>query len=113
MVNRYEEETPNRYQEMKLAEVIEGGQDNESYASKFATSMLDDDDDVDDSDNRLELGSQKENLKVIHDDDVNDDEKKDEKNDDVAMLELMIWVVWRIRLRRCRQQFPQHIYPLG
>ncbi|GKA28758.1 hypothetical protein Tco_0715003 [Tanacetum coccineum] len=55
--------------------------DDESYASKFAASMLHDD--VDDSGNRLEPRSHKDNLEVIDDDDVNVDEKKDEKKDDV------------------------------
>ncbi|GKC98903.1 hypothetical protein Tco_1169178 [Tanacetum coccineum] len=42
---------------IKQKQVVEGGQDDESYASKFAASMLNDDDD-------------------------DDSEKKDEKNDD-------------------------------
>ncbi|GJZ35470.1 hypothetical protein Tco_0581287 [Tanacetum coccineum] len=64
--------------------MVECGQDDESYASKFVASMLNDDDD-DDSGNRLEPGSHKENPEVIHDDDDDADnkaEKKDEKKDD-------------------------------
>nr|GEX96175.1 hypothetical protein [Tanacetum cinerariifolium] len=48
---------------------------DESYASKFDASMLDDD--ASDFNNRLEPGSHKENPKVIHDDDVNGNEKND------------------------------------
>nr|GEU35423.1 hypothetical protein [Tanacetum cinerariifolium] len=62
--------------------VVEGQKDEESYASKFVASMLDDD--VDDSCIRIDPGSHKENPKVIVDDDyVNADEKKDKKKDDV------------------------------
>nr|GEU73661.1 hypothetical protein [Tanacetum cinerariifolium] len=69
----------NDYVEYKT--VIKGGKDEESYASKFVASILDDD--INDSGNRLEPKSHKENPKVIDDDDVNDDEKKYEKKDDV------------------------------
>ncbi|GKB40943.1 hypothetical protein Tco_0885885 [Tanacetum coccineum] len=65
---------------IKQKQVVEVGQDDESYASKFVASMLNDDDD--DSGNRLEPRSHKENPEVIHDDDDNKAEKKDEKKDD-------------------------------
>ncbi|GKA31099.1 hypothetical protein Tco_0717404, partial [Tanacetum coccineum] len=48
--------------------VVEGGQDEESYASKFAASMLHDD--VDDFGNRIEPGSHKEHPKVIDDENM-------------------------------------------
>ncbi|GKC37422.1 hypothetical protein Tco_1049806, partial [Tanacetum coccineum] len=66
---------------IKQKQVVEVRQDDESYASKFVASMLNDDDD-DDSGNRLEPGSHKENPEVIHDDNDNKAEKKDEKKDD-------------------------------
>ncbi|GKA92682.1 hypothetical protein Tco_0814607 [Tanacetum coccineum] len=67
-------------------QVVEGEKDEESYASKFDASILDDD--ADNSGNRLDPRSHKENPEVIHDDDVNDDEKKDEKEDDVRTHEM-------------------------
>ncbi|GKD98401.1 hypothetical protein Tco_1382298 [Tanacetum coccineum] len=45
-------------------------EDDESYASEFVDSMLNDD--VDDFGTRIEPGSHKENSKVLDDDDVND-----------------------------------------
>ncbi|GKA33191.1 hypothetical protein Tco_0719558 [Tanacetum coccineum] len=67
------------YETLFVGVVVEGGQDDESYASKFAASMLNDDDD-DDFGNRLEPGSHKKILKVVDDDDVvNVIEKKDDK----------------------------------
>ncbi|GJZ84650.1 retrovirus-related pol polyprotein from transposon TNT 1-94 [Tanacetum coccineum] len=65
---------------IKQKQVVEGEKDAESYASKFAAFMLDDN--VDDSGNRLEPGSYKENPKVVKDYDKNEKEKKDEKKDD-------------------------------
>ncbi|GJW84651.1 hypothetical protein Tco_0157796 [Tanacetum coccineum] len=66
--------------------VVEGAQDDESYASKCSSSMLNDDD----FGNRLEPEIHKENLEVIHDDDDdNKSEKKDEKKDDeISSLEI-------------------------
>ncbi|GJS72041.1 hypothetical protein Tco_0704882 [Tanacetum coccineum] len=58
--------------------VVDGEKDEESYADKFASSMLHDD--VDDSGDRIEPGSHKEHLEVVDDDD--DDENKEEKKDD-------------------------------
>ncbi|GJX73343.1 ribonuclease H-like domain-containing protein [Tanacetum coccineum] len=55
-------------------EVVEGGQDDESYASKFVASMLNDD-----SGNRVEPGSHNKNMEVIYDDDDNNTEKKDDE----------------------------------
>ncbi|GJU44216.1 hypothetical protein Tco_1201482 [Tanacetum coccineum] len=73
---------------IKQKQVVEDEKDEESYASKFSASMLDD---VDVSGNRLEPWSHKENLEVIDDDDdVNDDEQKDEKKGDVGTHEMGI-----------------------
>ncbi|GJS47302.1 hypothetical protein Tco_0597423 [Tanacetum coccineum] len=62
-------------------QVVKGEKDVESYANKFATSMIHDD--VDDSGDRIELGSHKEHLEVVDDDDDDNKEgKKDEKEGD-------------------------------
>ncbi|GJS91428.1 hypothetical protein Tco_0774064 [Tanacetum coccineum] len=58
--------------------LIEGDEDEESYASEFADSVLNDD--VHDSGTRLELESHKENPKNVDDDDV---EIEKEKKDDI------------------------------
>ncbi|GJR20218.1 hypothetical protein Tco_0968745 [Tanacetum coccineum] len=50
-----------------------------SYASGFADSVFQDDDD---SRNRIEPGSHKERPKTVDDDDENEKEKKDDKKDD-------------------------------
>ncbi|GKB41108.1 hypothetical protein Tco_0886050 [Tanacetum coccineum] len=72
---------------IKQKQVVEGGQDDESYASKFVASMLHDD--VDNAGNRIEPGSHKEHLEVIHDDDDDiEEEKKDEKKDDERVSEV-------------------------
>ncbi|GJW84915.1 hypothetical protein Tco_0158060 [Tanacetum coccineum] len=74
--------------EEEIEKMVEGEEDEESYASTFADSMLNDD--VDDSGTKIEPGSHKENLKVVNDVNVirkKDDEKNDEdveKMDDVA-----------------------------
>ncbi|GJS05000.1 hypothetical protein Tco_0321508 [Tanacetum coccineum] len=78
--------------EEKIKKMVEGEEDEESYAGEFADSMLNND--VDDFGTRIEAESHKENLEVVddNDDDVNviekrDDEKKDnnvEKMDDVV-----------------------------
>nr|GFA13585.1 hypothetical protein [Tanacetum cinerariifolium] len=51
--------------------MVEGEEDEESYASMFADSMLNDDDDFD---TKIVPESHKENPEVIDDDDVNDKE---------------------------------------
>ncbi|GJW91835.1 hypothetical protein Tco_0169388 [Tanacetum coccineum] len=60
--------------------MVEGEEDDESYASEFANSMLNDD--VDDFGTRIEPGSHKENPVVVDNDDVNDKQKQDESKDD-------------------------------
>nr|GEW17152.1 ribonuclease H [Tanacetum cinerariifolium] len=74
--------------EEEIEKMVEGEEDDESYASDFGDSMLNDD--VDNFGTRLELMSHKENPEVVDDDDdvMNAIEKKDnedvEKKDDVT-----------------------------
>ncbi|GKC02624.1 hypothetical protein Tco_0994234, partial [Tanacetum coccineum] len=74
--------------EEEIEKMVEGKEDEESYASEFTNSMLNDDDD---SSTRIEHGRHKENPKVVDDDDVTKmkDNKKDEddkKDDDVEKM---------------------------
>ncbi|GJR51228.1 hypothetical protein Tco_1401749 [Tanacetum coccineum] len=62
-------------------EVVEGEKDVELYVDKFAASMIHDD--VDDFGDRIETGSDKENLKV----DDDDDNKEEKKDDEMGSLE--------------------------
>ncbi|GJX65927.1 hypothetical protein Tco_0300270, partial [Tanacetum coccineum] len=57
--------------------VVEGETDEESYADKFAASMLHDN--VDDSRDKIEPESHKEHPEVVVDDDKNKEEKKDDE----------------------------------
>ncbi|GJR37006.1 hypothetical protein Tco_1212690 [Tanacetum coccineum] len=67
--------------EEEIEKMVEGKEDEESYASEFVDSMFNDD--VDDFGTRIKPRSHKENLEVVDDDDdVNDKEKQDEKKDD-------------------------------
>ncbi|GKE92821.1 hypothetical protein Tco_1573916, partial [Tanacetum coccineum] len=59
--------------EEEISNMVEGEEDEESYASEFANSMLNDD--VDDSGTRIELEIHKETQEVVTDDDVS--KKKD------------------------------------
>ncbi|GJT03325.1 hypothetical protein Tco_0824494 [Tanacetum coccineum] len=65
---------------IKQKHVVEGEKHEESYAHKFAASMLHDD--VDDSNNRIEPRSHEENPEHVDDNDENEEEHKDEKKDD-------------------------------
>nr|GEU72131.1 retrovirus-related Pol polyprotein from transposon TNT 1-94 [Tanacetum cinerariifolium] len=69
----------------EIEKMFEGEEDEESYASTFVESMLNDDYDFG---TKIEPESRKENPEVVNDDDVNVIEKKDdedvEKMDDVA-----------------------------
>ncbi|GJX03560.1 hypothetical protein Tco_0189476 [Tanacetum coccineum] len=87
------DDIPLKLTEKEIEKMVEGEEDEEAYASEFADSMFNND--VDDSGTRIEPESQKENPKVVDDnddDDVNviekrDDEKKDdnvEKMNDVV-----------------------------
>ncbi|GJV82527.1 hypothetical protein Tco_1522425 [Tanacetum coccineum] len=64
----------------EIEKLVEGDEDEESYASEFADSVLNND--VDDSGTRLELGSHKENPKKVDDD---DEEIEKEKKDDIEI----------------------------
>nr|GEZ88249.1 hypothetical protein [Tanacetum cinerariifolium]GEZ88276.1 hypothetical protein [Tanacetum cinerariifolium] len=61
-----------------IAEIYATDDYKESYATEFSDSMLNDD--VDDSDTRIEPGSYKENPKVVVDENVS--KKTDDKKDD-------------------------------
>ncbi|GJX94687.1 hypothetical protein Tco_0349273 [Tanacetum coccineum] len=64
--------------EEEIERMVEGREDEESYASEFADSMLNDD--VDDSGTRIEPGSHKEHSEnVNNDDEVIEKEKKDDE----------------------------------
>nr|GEV93396.1 hypothetical protein [Tanacetum cinerariifolium] len=63
--------------EDEIEMMVEGDEDEESYASEFADSVLNDD--VDDSSTKIELESHKENPKNIDDDEEIEKEKKDEE----------------------------------
>ncbi|GJS77285.1 integrase, catalytic region, zinc finger, CCHC-type containing protein [Tanacetum coccineum] len=85
-----ETSSPRKSLKEEIEKMVEREEDDESYASVFADSMLNDD--VDDSGTRIEPESHKENPEVVKDDDdVNviekmDDEKKvdnDETTDNV------------------------------
>ncbi|GJS20803.1 hypothetical protein Tco_0449435 [Tanacetum coccineum] len=65
--------------EEDIEKMVEGEEDEESYASEFVDSMLNDD--VDDFGTRIEPVSYKENPDVVADDDVSK-KKDDEKNED-------------------------------
>ncbi|GKD46518.1 hypothetical protein Tco_1271163 [Tanacetum coccineum] len=62
--------------EKEIEKIVEGDKVEESYASKFADSMINND--VDDSDTKIKPGSHKEYPKIVNDD---DDQIKKKKND--------------------------------
>ncbi|GJT29843.1 hypothetical protein Tco_0910118 [Tanacetum coccineum] len=71
--------------EEEIEKMVEGEEDEESYASEFANFVLNDDD----SGTRIEPRNHEEHLKTVDDDDENenenetkDDDKKDDYNDD-------------------------------
>ncbi|GJS30566.1 hypothetical protein Tco_0491186 [Tanacetum coccineum] len=69
-----------KLEEEEIEMMVEGEEDEESYASEFDDSMFNDDD----SGTRIEPRSHKENPEVVDDDEVNAKEKQDEKKDDDA-----------------------------
>ncbi|GKD88511.1 hypothetical protein Tco_1364018, partial [Tanacetum coccineum] len=76
----------------EIERMVEGGEDKESYASKFNDSILNDD--VDDSGNRIEPGSHKEHSENVNNDDKviekekkNDEIGKEKKDDDVEKMD--------------------------
>nr|GEV34866.1 hypothetical protein [Tanacetum cinerariifolium] len=89
--------------------MVEGDEDEESYASEFADSVLNDD--VDDSGTRLEPKNHKENLEKVDDDDV---EIKKDKKDDIeiekkTMIMLRKWIRRRGLIRsHIKNKFVTH-----
>nr|GEU69012.1 hypothetical protein [Tanacetum cinerariifolium] len=63
--------------EEEIEKMVEGDEDEESYASVFVDSMINDD--VDDFGTKIELESHKEHLEIVND---NDDQIEKEKNDE-------------------------------
>ncbi|GJY06560.1 hypothetical protein Tco_0373614 [Tanacetum coccineum] len=114
----------------EIEKMVEGEEDEESYASEFVDSVFNDDDDFG---TRIEPGSHKENLEVVDEDEVNDkvkqDEKKDddtEKTDDAAKEKdtdghtnhTLVETYakrgsTRYGMSRCRHEFPHQLDPLG
>ncbi|GJW64478.1 retrovirus-related pol polyprotein from transposon TNT 1-94 [Tanacetum coccineum] len=68
---------------IKQKQVVEGDEDVESYADKFAASIIHDD--VDESGDRIEPESHKENPEHVDDDNEKEEEKKD---DEMGSLEI-------------------------
>ncbi|GKD03510.1 hypothetical protein Tco_1178484 [Tanacetum coccineum] len=124
--------------EEEIEKMVEGDEDEESYASEFADSMINDD--VDDSGTKIEPGSHKEHLEIVNDDDDqiekeknneeikkvkkhDDDEKIDEvvmekdDDDDVEKVDKGVKEKSNVDVatgkRRCRHQFPYQLDPLG
>ncbi|GKB64983.1 hypothetical protein Tco_0921169 [Tanacetum coccineum] len=69
--------------EEEITKMVKGEEDEESYASEFVDSMLNDDDD---SSTMIEPGSHKEYPKTVNDDDENE-KKDDDKKDKVVSRE--------------------------
>ncbi|GKA27348.1 putative reverse transcriptase domain-containing protein [Tanacetum coccineum] len=71
--------------EEEIDEMVEGNTNEESYVSVFVDSMLNDEgDDVDDTESKIEPGSQKENSERVYDDDekeMNNIVEKEVKNE--------------------------------
>ncbi|GJT70690.1 hypothetical protein Tco_1029976 [Tanacetum coccineum] len=81
--------------EEEIEKMVEGDEDEESYASEFADFMINDD--VDDFSTRLEPGSHKEHLEIVNDDDdqietENKDEEieKEKKHDDDEKIDEVV-----------------------
>ncbi|GJY41156.1 hypothetical protein Tco_0428426 [Tanacetum coccineum] len=67
--------------EEEIDKMVEGNTDEESYASVFADSILNDEGaDVDDTGSKIKLGSQKENPECVSDDDETEKEKEVEQD---------------------------------
>ncbi|GJR74750.1 hypothetical protein Tco_0087115 [Tanacetum coccineum] len=65
--------------------MVKGEEDEESYASMFADSMLNDD--VDDSGTKIEPGSHKENPEVVNDVNVIEKKGNDKNDEDVEKMD--------------------------
>ncbi|GKC59028.1 hypothetical protein Tco_1086626 [Tanacetum coccineum] len=68
--------------EEEIEKMVEGDEDEESYASEFADSMINDD--VDDSGTKIEPGSHKEHLEIVNDDD--DQIEKEKNNEEIKKV---------------------------
>nr|GEV69285.1 hypothetical protein [Tanacetum cinerariifolium] len=79
--------------EEEIEKMVKGEEDEESYASRFSNSMLNDNDD---SKNKIEPGSHKEYPEHVNDEDdetkkeKKDDTKDDKKDDDVKKRMMML-----------------------
>nr|GFC10625.1 hypothetical protein [Tanacetum cinerariifolium] len=77
--------------EEEIEKMVEGGEDEESYASEFVDSLINDD--VDDFGTKIEPESHKEHPKIVNDDDdqiekeKNDVKNKKEKKDEEIVME--------------------------
>nr|GEV94536.1 hypothetical protein [Tanacetum cinerariifolium] len=74
----------------EIEKMVEGNKDEESYASEFVDSMINDD--VDDSGTKIEPESHKEHPKIVNDDDQiekekNNEEIEKEKKDEEIVME--------------------------
>nr|GEU42488.1 reverse transcriptase [Tanacetum cinerariifolium] len=69
-----------KLEEEEIAKMVEGEEDEKSYASEFVDSIFQNDDV--DSGTRIEPGNHKENPKTVVDDDENENDNENEKKDD-------------------------------
>ncbi|GKC79681.1 hypothetical protein Tco_1130455 [Tanacetum coccineum] len=109
--------------EEEIEKIVECDEDEESYASKFADSVLNDD--VDDSGNKIEPRSHKENSENVDDDDEeiekekkHEDIEKQKKNDNVEKTNEVVkekdivddvMGSMEIRKEQKRHQFPHQL----
>ncbi|GJT68067.1 hypothetical protein Tco_1019547 [Tanacetum coccineum] len=90
-----ETSSPGKPLKEEIEKMVEGDEDEESYASEFADSMINDY--VDDSGTRIEPGSRKEHSENVNDDDeaiekeMKDDEiEKEETNDNIEKMNAVV-----------------------
>ncbi|GKD30363.1 hypothetical protein Tco_1241141, partial [Tanacetum coccineum] len=75
----------------EIDKMVEGSTDEASYASEFAYSILNTKGvDVDDTESKIEPGSQEENPKHVSDDDESEKEKEDETNVEAETTEEVV-----------------------
>ncbi|GJV70762.1 hypothetical protein Tco_1490757, partial [Tanacetum coccineum] len=80
----------NKLDEEEIEKIVKGEEDEESYASEFADSMHNDDDD---SGNKIEPESHKEHSENVNDDDddeIEKEKKDDNKDDDVEKTDEVV-----------------------
>ncbi|GJW98581.1 hypothetical protein Tco_0180389 [Tanacetum coccineum] len=93
--------------------MVEGDEDEESYASEFADSMINDDDaHIKKEKNYVEIEKEKKDEEIVMGKDDDDVEKVDKGLRRKVMLMLQR-VVWSLGKRRCKHQFPHQLDPLG